>query len=227
MNNGSFEKTDIIHSAPSYEKIKINRKPAYLFFKRTFDIVFSLLALIVGCPIMLLIALIIVIDSPGASPIYRQKRVGKKGKVFWFYKFRTMVAGADNMLDSLLDKNEMEGPAFKIKDDPRITRFGRFLRRTSIDEIPQFWNVLRGDMSIVGPRPPLPREVELYDEYQLQRLEVRPGLTCYWQVSPRRNDMPFDQWLALDFKYMEERSAKVDILLLFKTVAAICGQEGE
>ena len=214
-------------AAPPYEKVRINKDPAYRFFKRAFDIVFSLIALIVSIPFMLIISLIIVIDSPGASPVYKQKRVGKHGKVFWFYKFRTMVARADDMLDSLLDKNEMNGPVFKIKDDPRITRVGRFLRRTSIDEIPQFWNVLKGDMTIVGPRPPLPREVEQYDEYQLQRLEVKPGLTCYWQVSPKRNDMSFEEWLALDLKYMSERCFKVDMLLILKTVSAVCCQEGE
>lgn len=227
MSSEVFENDNTVVSVPSYEKLNINKKPTYKFFKRFFDIVLSILALVVAAPFMLLLSLIIVIDSPGAAPIYRQERVGKHGKKFWFYKFRTMVADADDMLDSLLDKNEMDGPVFKIKDDPRITRVGRILRKTSIDEIPQFWNVLIGDMTLVGPRPPLPREVERYNDYQLQRLEVRPGLTCYWQVSPKRNDLSFDEWLALDFKYMNERSFKVDWIILFKTVGAVFGLEGE
>jgi len=131
------------------------------------------------------------------------------------------------MLDSLLEKNEMDGPVFKIKDDPRITRFGRFIRKTSIDELPQLWNVLKGDMSLVGPRPPLPREVENYNEHQLQRLSVIPGITCYWQVQPQRNSLSFDEWVKLDLQYINNRSFKTDIVILFKTVGAIFGAEGE
>jgi lipopolysaccharide/colanic/teichoic acid biosynthesis glycosyltransferase len=175
---------------------------------------------------LLIIALIIFIDSPGASPIYFQERVGKNGKRFKFYKFRSMVPNADTMLDSLLEHNEMDGPAFKIKDDPRITRVGRFIRRTSIDELPQLWNVLIGDMSLVGPRPPLPREVSLYTEQQNQRLLVTPGITCYWQIQPKRNSLSFDEWLALDIKYIRERSLKTDITILYKTIGVVLSQEG-
>ncbi len=209
------------------EAINVPRKPVYLFFKRCFDIVFSLLGLIFLLLPLVIIAIIIVIDSPGASPIYVQERLGKDGKPFRFYKFRSMVPDADKMLNDLLEKNEMEGPAFKIKNDPRITRFGRFIRKSSIDELPQLWNVLKGDMSLVGPRPPLPREVEQYTEYQLNRLKVTPGITCYWQIQPHRNDLSFDEWLAWDLKYIKERSFKIDIVILLKTVKAVCGLEGE
>ncbi|MBE6679122.1 MAG: sugar transferase [Ruminococcaceae bacterium] len=221
---------DRIYDIPSEkfaEPIKVSKKPLYTVLKRFFDIVFSLLGLLVLALPLALMSLIIVIDSPGASPIYAQDRVGKNGKVFKFYKFRSMVPGADKMLEELLDKNEMDGPAFKMKEDPRITRLGKFMRKTSIDELPQLWNVLKGDMSLVGPRPPLPREVEQYTGYQKQRLLVTPGITCYWQVQPRRNDLTFDEWLALDLKYITDRSLKNDFKILLATVGAVCGMEGE
>ncbi len=200
---------------------------AYLFFKRLFDITASFFGLLLLILPLIIIALIIVIDSPGASPIYSQIRVGKNGKPFRFYKFRSMIANADSFLESLLDKNEMEGPAFKMKDDPRVTRFGHFIRKCSIDELPQLWNILKGDMSFVGPRPPLPREVELYTSEQFQRLTVIPGLTCFWQVQPSRNSLSFDEWLSWDMKYIRERSFKTDITILLKTFAVVVGLEGE
>lgn len=207
-------------------EIVIYKNPVYLISKRCFDIVFSLMCLIVFAIPMLLTMLIIVIDSPGAPPIYTQDRVGKNGKVFKFYKLRSMVPNADQMLDSLLDQNEMEGPAFKISDDPRITRVGRFIRKTCIDELPQLWNILKGDMSFVGPRPPLPREVEQYDEYQFGRLAVTPGLTCYWQIQPNRNSLTCDEWFEMDLKYIEERCFITDLIILFKTVGAVLNMEG-
>ena len=208
-------------------KIYIKNRPIYTFAKRGFDIICSLIAMTVLLVPLLIVALIIVIDSPGASPIHIQERIGKNGRRFRFYKFRSMVPNAEQMLDSLIEKNEMQGPAFKMKDDPRITRFGRFIRKSSIDELPQLWNVLKGDMSLVGPRPPLPREVEMYTEHQLQRLAVPPGLTCYWQIQPKRNSLSFDEWLTWDLKYISERSFTTDIKILFKTVGAVCGLEGE
>ena len=153
---------------------------------------------------MLIVAIVIVIDSPGAGPIFAQTRVGRDGKEFKFYKFRSMVPNADAMKDALMDQNEADGPAFKMKNDPRITRVGKFIRKTSIDELPQLFNVLKGEMSIVGPRPPVPREVALYDEYQMQRLLVTPGLTCYWQIQPHRNDLSFEKWLELDIQYIND-----------------------
>lgn len=198
----------------------------YWFFRRLQDVVLSCLALLVLWPVMLVIAIVIVIDSPGASPIFSQTRVGRDGKKFQFYKFRSMCPHAEDKLESLLDQNEMEGPVFKIKEDPRITRVGKFIRRTSIDELPQLWNVLKGDMSIVGPRPPLPREVEQYDEYAKQRLLVTPGLTCYWQIQPHRNALTFDEWVELDVKYIKERSFKTDWVIILKTFGAVMGMNG-
>lgn len=204
----------------------VQNKPVYDFFKRCFDIVFSVVALLVLFVPLCIVALVIVIDSPGASPIYVQNRVGKNGKEFKFYKFRSMVPNAESMLDSLLAQNEMEGPAFKIKEDPRITKFGRIIRRACIDELPQLINILKGDMSFVGPRPPLPREVEMYNEYQLQRLSVIPGLTCYWQVQPERNSISFDDWMECDMRYIRERSLKTDIKIMLKTVSTVFSMEG-
>lgn len=199
----------------------------YWVLRRAQDIVFSLLALILLAPMALLISLAIVLDSPGDGAIFRQRRVGRDGKLFWLYKFRTMCPDAEEQLNELLSQNQMDGPVFKIEGDPRITRVGRFLRKTSLDELPQLLNVLRGDMSIVGPRPALPREVELYSDYQRQRLYVTPGLSCYWQIAPHRNEMSFDEWVALDLKYIQERSFWVDWKIIFLTVRAMLMKYGE
>ena len=199
----------------------------YWVLRRAQDIVFSLLALILLAPLALLISLAIVLDSPGDGAIFRQRRVGRDGKLFWLYKFRTMCPDAEEQLNELLSQNQMDGPVFKIKGDPRITRVGRFLRKTSLDELPQLLNVLQGDMNIVGPRPALPREVELYSDYQRQRLYVTPGLSCYWQIAPHRNEMSFDEWVALDMKYIQERSFWVDWKIIFLTVRAMLMKYGE
>ena len=199
----------------------------YWYMRRAQDIILSLLALIVLTVPMLIVALVIWIDSPGASPIFMQKRVGRNGKTFNFLKFRSMVPDAETRLKELLDKNEMDGPAFKMKQDPRITRVGKFIRKTSIDELPQLMNILKGDMSIVGPRPALPREVEKYDDYQRQRLLVQPGLTCYWQIQPQRNSLSFDEWIELDIKYIRERSFRTDWKIIFGTIRAVIGMNGE
>lgn len=199
----------------------------YWVLRRAQDIVFSLLALILLAPLALVISLAIVLDSPGDGAIFRQRRVGRDGKLFWLYKFRTMCPDAEKRLNELLKLNQMDGPVFKIKGDPRITRVGRFLRKTSLDELPQLLNVLRGDMSIVGPRPALPRDVELYSDYQRQRLYVTPGLSCYWQITPHRNEMSFDEWVALDLKYIQERSFWVDWKIIFLTVRAMFMKYGE
>ena len=199
----------------------------YWVLRRAQDIVFSLLALILLAPMALLISLAIVLDSPGDGAIFRQRRVGRDGKLFWLYKFRTMCPDAEEQLNELLSQNQMDGPVFKIKGDPRITRVGRFLRKTSLDELPQLLNVMQGDMRIVGPRPALPREVELYSDYQRQRLYVTPGLSCYWQIAPHRNEMSFDEWVALDLKYIQERSFWVDWKIIFLTVRAMLMKYGE
>ena len=209
------------------ETAVVQQRSAYLHIKRAQDVVLSLVGLLVLMPILLLIALIIVIESPGESPIFIQTRVGKNGKEFRFFKFRTMYPDAESHLEQLLAKNEMNGPVFKIKDDPRITKVGKILRRTSMDELPQLWNILKGDMSLVGPRPALPRETAQYDEEARKRLEVIPGLTCYWQIQPKRNSLSFEEWLALDMKYIRERSYLVDWKILFGTISAVLHMEGE
>ena len=202
-------------------------KRAYQFGRRAQDILFSALALLALAPFMLLLALIIVIDSPGAGPIFVQERIGKNGKSFRFFKFRSMVPQAEEKLGELLKDNEMDGPVLKIKEDPRITRIGKFIRKTGIDELPQLLNILKGNMSLVGPRPALPREVEQYDEFDRRRLSVKPGLTCYWQIQPHRNSLSFEEWMELDQKYIRERSFWVDWKIIFGTVKAVVTMQGE
>ena len=198
----------------------------YYFLKRTQDILFSAVGLIILFPLFILISVIIFIDDPHADSIFIQKRVGKDGKVFRFFKFRTMYAHAEEHLEELKDLNEKDGPVFKIKNDPRITRVGKFLRKSSLDELPQLVNVLSGTMSLVGPRPPLPAEVEQYTPYDRQRLSVKPGLTCYWQIQPDRDDISFHDWVTLDIKYIKERSFIVDWKILFATVGAVIRGSG-
>ncbi|MGI6109637.1 MAG: sugar transferase [Eubacteriaceae bacterium] len=199
----------------------------YLIFKRAFDVIVSLIALILLMPFFLVLACLIIIDDPKGSPVYKQERVGKNGRVFTFYKFRTMYVDAESHLPDVLELNEMNGHAFKIKNDPRITRLGKHIRKFSIDELPQFLNVLKGDMSLVGPRPPLPREVMQYNDYEMLRLSVKPGLTCYWQTCPNRNDISFEEWVSLDIQYIRDRNVCVDLRLLFKTVVVMFTGEGE
>lgn len=193
----------------------------YWAVRRAQDILLSLAALMVLWPLMLLIALVIVLDDPEGGPIFTQVRCGRDGKPFKLYKFRSMCVDAEEKLPALMDQNEMEGPAFKIRNDPRVTRVGKRLRETCLDELPQLWNILKGDMSIVGPRPPLPGEVEQYTEYQRQRLYITPGLTCYWQIQPHRNNVNFDTWMELDLKYIQERSFWVDWKIIFRTLKIV------
>lgn len=202
-------------------------KRLYQIMRRIQDVVLSLLALVVLAIPMLIVALVIWIDSPGASPVFSQERVGRDGKRFKLYKFRSMVPHAEEKLEEYLDQNEMDGPVFKIKGDPRITRVGRLIRKASIDELPQLLNVLKNDMSIVGPRPPLPREFEQYNEYQKQRLYIKPGLTCYWQVEPNRNNLSFDEWVDLDLRYIQDRNFWLDWKLIVLTIVAIFNMYGE
>ena len=204
----------------------LSNNKRYWIGRRMQDIILSVLGLLVLWPLMLVVAIVIVIDSPGAGPIFTQTRVGRDGREFKFYKFRSMHPNAESRLKELLPQNEMEGPVFKIKNDPRITRVGRFIRMTSIDELPQILNVLKGDMSIVGPRPGLPREVAQYDDYARQRLLVQPGLTCLWQIQPNRNNLTFDQWVELDIQYIRQRSFRLDWKIIFKTVGAVLGMNG-
>lgn len=199
----------------------------YLVGRRVQDIVFSILVMIVLSPIMLITMIAILIDDPSGSPIYRQQRCGRDGKRFAMFKFRSMHMGAEARLNDLLKDNERDGPAFKMKEDPRITRVGRFIRKTSLDELPQLWNVLIGEMSIVGPRPPLPREVVKYTKFQKQRLCIRPGITCYWQIQPNRHAVPFEEWVRLDLKYIRERSFWVDWKIILKTFKVVISKQGD
>ncbi|WP_434716855.1 sugar transferase [Lacticaseibacillus paracasei] len=199
--------------------------PTYLITKRCFDFTASLIGLILLSGIFLVLAVLIKIDDPHGKVFYSQTRLGKNGKNFQMWKFRSMVAGADKMVDKLLKKNDVEGAMFKIKDDPRITRVGRVIRKYSLDELPQLYNVLRGDMSLVGPRPPLPREVVKYTDYDRQRLIVVPGVTGLWQISGR-NDLGFAEMIALDIHYINNACISEDLKILLKTVVVVIHPTG-
>ena len=207
-----------------YEVIEPKEGPVYMFCKRAMDIIGSLAGLILLSPLLLIIAIAIKIEDPKGSIFFAQQRCGKDNKLFPMYKFRSMVSNAEELLEELMEHNEMDGPVFKIKDDPRITKVGKFIRKTSIDELPQLVNILKGDMSIVGPRPAIPHEVAEYNDYHKQRLLVKPGLTCIWQVSGR-NSIGFDEWVDMDLEYIEKRNLWMDIKLIFKTVGVLFGDE--
>ncbi|HEX9109680.1 MAG TPA: sugar transferase, partial [Longimicrobiales bacterium] len=192
--------------------------------KRAFDIVVSSLVLLLLSPVLAAVAIAIKLDSPGPV-FFKQRRVGLQGRTFDIFKFRSMYLDAEARLESLRAHNEMSGPVFKMKNDPRITRIGRFIRKTSLDEFPQFWNVLRGDMSVVGPRPPLPSEVRQYKRWQRRRLSVKPGITCIWQISGR-NNIDFDKWMELDLEYIDQWSLWNDIQICLKTIPAVLGTRG-
>ncbi len=192
--------------------------------KRLFDVITSATMLLLLAPVFGLVALAIRADSPGPV-FFRQRRVGLNGREFTFFKFRSMRIGAEDELAKLRAMNEMDGPVFKMRADPRVTRIGRFIRKSSIDELPQFWNVLRGEMSIVGPRPPIPAEVRQYQRWQRRRLSVKPGITCTWQVSGR-NDVSFDQWMKLDLEYIDRWSFWCDIGICFRTIPAVLFARG-
>lgn len=194
----------------------------YKFLKRWVDILGALVGLILLSPILIIVSILIKLEDPKGKIIFCQKRVGKQGKVFNMYKLRSMVHNAEELKASLMKQNEMSGPMFKMKNDPRITKIGKFIRKTSIDELPQLINILKGDMSLVGPRPSLPKEVEQFEPWMMQRLDVTPGLTCFWQVSGR-NDIDFEEWMNLDIKYVEERNFWLDITLIFKTFFVLFG----
>ncbi len=206
--------------AKTREKLEAIIEKSYASYwkkKRLFDIFFATLILLFFLPLMVIIAIVVVIDDPSAGPFYKQIRVGRHGKEFYMYKFRTMRAGADKMIDVIANQNEMDGPVFKMKNDPRITRVGKYLRRLSLDELMQFFNVFKGDMTLVGPRPPLPREVKYYTDYQKLRLLVTPGITCTWQISKNRNDIPFEEWVEMDIEYIQTRTFLNDLKIMLKT----------
>ncbi len=197
----------------------------YCAFKRLFDIVCSFFALVVLSPVFLIVAIAVKIDDPKGPVIFKQLRVGKKGKQFYMYKFRSMCADAEAMIEHLYALNERDGPAFKIENDPRVTRVGKIIRKTCIDELPQLVNIFNGNMSIVGPRPPLVTEVAEYNDYQMQRLSVTPGLTCIWQIQ-KGEETTFDEWVEMDLEYIRNRSLALDLKLIFKTIFVVLTGRG-
>ena len=204
----------------------IEDRYAYRFAKRAFDVVFSLLVFVVFCWLFAIIALLIKLDDPKGPVFFRQERVGKNGRTFYMYKFRSMCVDAEEKLAELKVLNEKTGPVFKMRDDPRVTHVGKWLRKLSLDELPQFVNVLLGDMSVVGPRPALPVEAATYDAYQAQRLLVKPGLTCYWQAHRNRDAVTFDEWVDLDLLYIERCSVWNDLKLVVQTVGVVLTAQG-
>ncbi len=215
--------TSAIFSPQFAPHIPVKQVP-YARIKRVFDIVISSIALVALSPIVLIVALLVRTTSRGPI-IFKQTRVGAGGKEFTCYKFRSMCADAEAKKHKLLHLNEVSGPVFKIKDDPRLTSIGKFIRKLSLDELPQLWNVFIGDMSIVGPRPPVPHEVAKYGPREFGRLAVKPGITCVWQVTGRSN-IPFDHWIELDLMYIDTMSFWGDVGLVLKTIPAVLTGRG-
>ncbi|WP_258922024.1 sugar transferase [Heyndrickxia coagulans] len=222
MADTSYASSSVVRSSATQKiettkKIEFEEKKTYTMIKRGMDIIGAITGLVFLSWLFLIVAVLIKIEDPKGTVFFKQVRVGKNGKTFYMYKFRSMVSDAEEKLKDLLKYNEIEGAMFKLKEDPRVTKIGKFIRKTSIDELPQLWNVLKGEMSLVGPRPPLPREVKLYSEYDKQRLLVVPGCTGLWQVSGR-SELNFREMVELDIKYIQNRSLGFDVLILLKTV---------
>ncbi len=212
---------EVIKETVDNRALNHNVYPVYEIAKRIFDIVASITGIILLSPVFIITAILIKLTSKGPV-IFIQERNGYKGKIFKMYKFRSMVVDAEELLKHLEGKNEVSGHMFKIKNDPRTTKIGKFIRKTSIDELPQLFNVLKGDMSMVGPRPPLVREVVNYDKWHNLRMSVKPGITGLWQIS-KRNSVGFDEMVRLDLKYIRERNFWYDLKLILKTVPVIFG----
>ncbi|MGU8471679.1 sugar transferase [Clostridium perfringens] len=218
-----YESMEKVQKEEGYTKVN-QGNGIYLFFKRVVDILGACFGLIILSPLFLIVAIAIKFEDHSGTVLFSQKRVGQYGKEFNMYKFRSMVSNAEELKAKLMKQNEMSGPMFKMKHDPRITKVGKFIRKTSIDELPQLINILKGEMSLVGPRPSLPKEVAKFESWMLERLEVKPGLTCYWQVMGR-NDIDFEDWMKLDVKYVHERNIWLDIKLILKTFFVLFGDE--
>ncbi|MCU5209773.1 sugar transferase [Bacillus paranthracis] len=201
---------------------EINQNVVYLFIKRLMDMFGALCGIVLLLPIFIIVTILIKLEDPKGPVFFKQVRVGKDGREFGMYKFRSMVTDAEERLKDLLQHNEVSGAMFKMKDDPRVTKIGRFIRKTSIDELPQLLNVLKGDMSLVGPRPPLPREVKEYTSYDKQRLLVTPGCTGLWQVT-ERNSVGFSEMVELDLEYIRNRSVFYDVRIILKTMKVLLG----
>lgn len=221
-STGCFDEDEAVNEAAE----RLKTRYLYRFFKRLFDIVFSLFILIAFSWLFLIIAIAIKVDDPKGPVLFKQKRVTKNGREFRMYKFRSMCVDAEMRLGELEELNEKSGPVFKLHDDPRVTRVGRFLRKLSLDELPQFVNVLRSDLSIVGPRPALPCEVAEYNSRQKQRLLVKSGITCYWQTRRNRDSISFDEWVALDLLYIKQCGPWADIKLVIQTVGCVMTAQG-
>ena len=216
---------DLLESkAVSLNKEKIKSRFMYHSIKRIFDFMAAICGVIILSPVMLVIAILIKVEDHGPV-FYKQVRVGKNGKKFKMYKFRSMFVNADKMLSKLKEQNDVEGPMFEMKDDPRITKVGHFIRKHSLDELPQFLNVIKGDMSLVGPRPPLPSEVAEYSDYDKQRLYVTPGCTGLWQAT-ERNEVGFSEMVQLDIQYIQRASFMFDLWIIWKTVEIIIKPNG-
>ncbi|MFN8239980.1 MAG: sugar transferase [Bacteroidales bacterium] len=205
--------------------INVPHKLYALAIKKFMDVLFSMIALIILSPVLLGIVIAIKLTSRGPV-IYKQERVGLRGRPFHLYKFRTMVVNADKIREALEAANEADGPVFKMKDDPRVTRIGGFLRKTGLDELPQLVNVLKGEMSLIGPRPPLKQETLQYKRWQLRRLSVKPGLSCFWQIKPERNNIKFEKWMELDLAYIDNWSLRLDFIILLKTIKTVFQRTG-
>lgn len=216
-------KVEPLNFASKNQKIdikRINQKYLFFFAKRVIDLIGSILGLVVLFPFFIVLAILMKIEEPKGPIFFSQTRVGLNGKKFKMYKIRSMVVNAEELLEDLLEQNEIEGAMFKMKDDPRITKVGKFIRKTSIDELPQLLNVVKGDMSLVGPRPPLVREVEEYTDYDKQRLLIKPGCTGLWQVSGR-NALSFEEMVELDLKYIQNLSLLNDFMIGVKTIKVV------
>jgi len=205
--------------------INIPHNTFALAIKKIMDISISLFMIIVLSPVLLLIAILIKVTSPGPI-VFKQARVGLRGRQFSLFKFRTMIVNAEKLKKDLETENEMDGPVFKIKDDPRVTKIGKILRTTGLDELPQLFNVLKGEMSLIGPRPPLPSETVQYKRWQLRRLSVKPGLSCFWQIKPDRNNIKFEKWMELDLAYIDNWSLRLDFIILLKTIRTVFQRTG-
>ncbi len=221
----SKARTELIHGLPVIQFMPVQRNDLEMVLKRIMDIVFSLIGIIVLAPLFIVIIILIRLDSSGPM-FYRWKILGLNKRRFVSYKFRTMVVNADDLKEGLLPDNEMNGVVFKIKNDPRITRVGKWLRKYSLDELPQLWSVLKGDLSLVGPRPPLQSEVEEYEGWHKRRLSVKPGITCSWQTSGRNEISDFNEWMKLDLKYIDEWNLLLDLKILMKTFLVVLKGSG-
>jgi lipopolysaccharide/colanic/teichoic acid biosynthesis glycosyltransferase len=225
----SYASSSVVRSSATQKiettkKIEFEEKKTYTMIKRGMDIIGASMGLIFLSWLFLIVAVLIKIEDPKGTVFFKQIRVGKNGKEFYMFKFRSMVSDAEERLKDLLKYNEIDGAMFKLKEDPRVTKIGKFIRKTSIDELPQLWNVLKGEMSLVGPRPPLPREVKEYTNYDKQRLLVIPGCTGLWQVSGR-NSLSFQEMVELDLQYIRKRNSYFDLKIIIKTVFLLFGSK--